>query len=193
MASRYTDTVIDHFRNPRNLGIVENYNGKGITGDPECGDFLEVTIRMDEKSLQVSAVKFRCRGCPAAIASSSMMTTMVQSKDINEILCLTERDVVDALGGLPEGKEHCSVLGIQAIRDAIADYLLFSTALSQGLLENRAQYERMLNGKRITMGPHVCDGTCQTLMKNEPVELREREFSGVPIPGEKYWPNLTKT
>jgi nitrogen fixation NifU-like protein len=163
LAPRYTDTVIDHFRHPRNVGVVDNYDGKSITGDPDCGDFLEVTIRVDEKSQQISCVRFRCRGCPAAIASSSMMTTLVHSKNINEILCLTEADVVQGLGGLPEGKLHCSVLGIQAIRDAIADYLIYSMMRQQGIVENRAQYESALNGKRITMGPHVCDGTCQTM------------------------------
>jgi nitrogen fixation NifU-like protein len=169
VASRYTDVVVNHFRNPRNVGIVEGYNGKSITGDPECGDFLEVTIRIDEKSYQLSSVRFRCQGCPAAIASSSMMTTLVHGKDINEVLDLTEEDILRALGGLPKGKEHCSVLGIQAIRDAIADSLLYSMMLQQGLVENRANYEKILNGKRVTMGAHVCDGSCQTLAQDEPV------------------------
>jgi len=155
--------VIDHFRNPRNVGVVDNYDGKSIIGDPDCGDYLEVTLRVNGDSQRVDCVKFRCRGCPAAIASSSMMTTLVHSKDINEVLCLNEIDIVKGLGGLPEGKLHCSVLGVQAIRDAIADYLLYSMMLQQGAVENRAQYESLLNGKRITMGSHVCDGTCQTL------------------------------
>jgi nitrogen fixation NifU-like protein len=149
------------------VGVVDNYEGKSVTGDPDCGDFLEVTIRVDEKAQEVSLVRFRCQGCPAAIASSSMMTTLVQRRNINEILCLTEADIVRELGGLPEKKLHCSVLGIQAIRDAIADYLIYSMMLQQGMVQNRAQYESILNGKRITMGTHVCDGTCQAMDEAE--------------------------
>ncbi len=167
MAGRYSSILMDHFRNPRNVGVVDNYNGKSVSGDPDCGDFLELTIRVNGQAQEVSDVKFKCRGCPAAIASSSMMTTLVQSNDINYILCLTEMDIVKALGGLPEGKIHCSVLGIQAIQDAIADYLFYSMMLERGLIKDRAQYESMLNGKKVTMGPHVCDGTCQTLGGNE--------------------------
>jgi len=76
---------------------------------------------------------------------------------------LTEKDIVKALGGLPEGKLHCSVLGIQAIRDAVADYLLYSVILQQGLVKVCIQYESALDGKRVTMGPHGCHGACKTL------------------------------
>ena len=168
MAPRYSQIVLDHFQNPRNTGVVDNYNGKSVTGDPDCGDFLEVTIRVDEKSQEILEVRFRCRGCPASIASSSMMTTLVQSKNIDEVLTLNEGDIVEALGGLPAGKLHCSVLGIQAIRDAIADYLLYSMMLHQGVVVNRNHYESMLNGKRVTMGTHVCDGSCQNFGETEP-------------------------
>lgn len=162
MSWGYSDEVLEHFTNPRNAGVVEAYNGKTLIGDPSCGDFLEVTIRVNPGLSRLEEVKFRCKGCPAAIATSSVMTELVNGKELSEILCMTENDILEVLGGLPEHKLHCSVLGIQGIRDAIADFVVYNNLVQRGTLSDRQQYEMFLGNRRITMAPHVCDGTCET-------------------------------
>lgn len=157
----YSRKVLDHFKNPRNVGKLKDYNGRSLTGDEECGDFLEVTIRVDDDTLIIKEVSFRCRGCPAAIATSSMMTEMAKGKEINEVLGMSEEDLVRALDGLPEHKLHCSVLGIRAIRDAVADYMLYSMMQQQGLVKDRREYEKAMKGKRVAFEVHVCDGSCE--------------------------------
>jgi len=116
----FTDQVIDHFSNPRNVGTLELPDGIGTAGDPICGDFLELQIQV--KNGIISDVRFKVRGCVAAIASSSMTTVLIKGKTLREASFVTDQTISDALGGLPDYKMHCSVLGATAVHNAIADY-----------------------------------------------------------------------
>lgn len=116
----YTEKVMDHYENPRNVGIVENANGVGVVGNPACGDVMKLTIRVQEGVI-VDA-KFKTFGCGAAIATSSMVTEMVKGKKLTEALEISNKGVMEALGGLPKVKRHCSVLAEDALRAAIEDY-----------------------------------------------------------------------
>lgn len=116
----YTEKVMDHYENPRNVGIVEGANGVGVVGNPSCGDVMKLTIRVEEGVI-VDA-KFKTFGCGAAIATSSMITEMVKGKKVEEALVLSNKGVMEALGGLPKVKRHCSVLAEDALKAAIDDY-----------------------------------------------------------------------
>ncbi len=120
VTSEYTEEVMDHYENPRNVGIVENANGIGVVGNPACGDVMKLTIRVENDT--IVDVKFKTFGCGAAIATSSMVTEMVKGKNLDEALKISNKSVAEALGGLPKVKMHCSVLAEDALRAAIDDY-----------------------------------------------------------------------
>ncbi len=117
----YSAQVIDHFINPRNTGIIPDADGIGTIGDPDCGDFVRIFIRVRANRLR--EVSFEICGCPASIATTSILTEMVIGKTLDETVAITEADVVNALAGLPEAKIHCSNLSTAALRQAIVDYL----------------------------------------------------------------------
>ena len=117
----YSEKVMEHFRNPRNVGEIKNPDGIGHVGNPVCGDIMEMYIKV-ENNIIVDA-KFKTFGCGAAIATSSMVTELVKGKTIDEALKISNRAVVEALGGLPHIKMHCSVLAEEALKSAISDYL----------------------------------------------------------------------
>lgn len=116
----YSDMVMDHFTNPRNVGEIENADGVGEVGNPTCGDMMTFYIKVDDGKL--SDVKFKTFGCGAAIAVSSMVSEMAIGKTIEEALKISRDDVAEELGGLPKQKMHCSNLGSDALRKAIEDY-----------------------------------------------------------------------
>ncbi|MCW2278045.1 Fe-S cluster assembly scaffold protein NifU [Heliophilum fasciatum] len=116
----YTEKVMDHFTNPRNVGQLENPSGVGEVGNPTCGDIMRIYI--DVKDNVIQDIKFKTFGCGAAIATSSICTEMVIGKTIEEALELTNKDVASALGGLPANKMHCSNLAADALHEAIKDY-----------------------------------------------------------------------
>ena len=116
----YTETVMDHFMHPRNVGSIENADGVGEVGNAKCGDIMKMYLKI--KDGVIEDVKFETFGCGSAIASSSIATEMIKGKTIDEALALTNKDVVDALGGLPAHKLHCSVLAEEAIKSAVKDY-----------------------------------------------------------------------
>ena len=116
----YSTKVMEHFREPHNVGIIENADGVGKVGNPVCGDIMELTIKVDDGV--IANAMFRTFGCGAAIATSSMVTDMVKDKTIEEALKVTNAAVAEALGGLPSVKMHCSVLAEQALKLAIEDY-----------------------------------------------------------------------
>ena len=120
-SSLYSEKVMEHFRNPRNVGDMENPDGTGHVGNPVCGDIMELYIKVNNNTI-VDA-KFKTFGCGAAIATSSMVTEMVIGKTIEEALEISNRAVAEALGGLPPVKMHCSVLAEEALKLAIDDYL----------------------------------------------------------------------
>lgn len=116
----YSDKVMDHFKNPRNVGVMENPDGVGKQGNPVCGDVMEITIRVKDDII-VDAM-FRTFGCCAAIATSSMVTELVKGENIESAEKISKQAVADALDGLPPAKMHCSNLAADALHDAIRDY-----------------------------------------------------------------------
>jgi nitrogen fixation NifU-like protein len=125
MIEQYSSKVMEHFRNPHNVGEIENPDGVGHVGNPICGDIMELYIRV--KNGVITDAKFKTFGCGAAIATSSMVTDMVKGKKIEEALDLSNKAVAEALGGLPPIKMHCSVLAEDALKGAIDDYLKKTT------------------------------------------------------------------
>lgn len=116
----YSEKVMDHFANPRNVGEIENASGSGTVGNAKCGDIMKMDIKVENGV--IVDVKFKTFGCGAAIATSSMATEMVKGKTLEEALKLTNKAVAEALDGLPPVKMHCSVLAEEAIKAAIDDY-----------------------------------------------------------------------
>jgi len=116
----YNDVVMEHFLNPKNVGELENADGSGTYGSPVCGDMMQIQIKVENETI-VDA-RFKTFGCGSAIASSSMATSMIIGKTIEEALEITNKQIIDALGGLPPVKVHCSVLADRAIKNAIYDY-----------------------------------------------------------------------
>ena len=116
----YSEKVMDHFRNPRNVGVIENADGVGEVGNTVCGDIMKMYIKIDDG--RISDVKFETFGCGSAIASSSMATEMIKGKPLDEAMQLTNKAVAEALDGLPAHKLHCSVLAEEAIQAALIDY-----------------------------------------------------------------------
>jgi len=130
MAINYSDKVMDHFANPRNVGEMPDANGIGQVGNPTCGDIMQMFIKVNNRNI-IEEVKFKTFGCGAAIATSSMATELIKGKTIEDALQLTNRAVAEALDGLPAVKLHCSVLAEEAVKSAIDDYLRNTTG--QGL------------------------------------------------------------
>ena len=116
----YSETVMDHFRNPRNVGVIEDADGVGEVGNAVCGDIMKIYLKLEDGI--VSDVKFETFGCGSAIASSSMATELIKGKPLEQVLRLTNKAVAEALDGLPAHKLHCSVLAEEAIRAAVKDY-----------------------------------------------------------------------
>lgn len=116
----YSEKVMDHFSNPRNVGEIENADGIGEVGNPKCGDIMKMYLKIDGGI--ITDVKFKTFGCGAAIATSSMATELIKGKSIEDALKVTNKAVLEALDGLPPVKIHCSVLAEQAIKAALADY-----------------------------------------------------------------------
>ena len=116
----YSDKVMDHFRNPRNVGTIENADGVGEVGNAKCGDIMTMYLKIDDDV--ITDVKFETFGCGSAIASSSMATEMIKGKPGSEALTVTNKAVAEALDGLPAHKMHCSVLAEEAIKAALKDY-----------------------------------------------------------------------
>ena len=118
---QYSDKVMDHFANPRNVGEIENADGVGVVGNAKCGYIMKIYLKIDENDV-ISDCKFKTFGCGAAIATSSMATELIKGKKVEDALKLTNSAVVEALEGLPPVKVHCSVLAEEAVKTAVADY-----------------------------------------------------------------------
>ena len=116
----YSEKVMDHFRNPRNVGVIEDANGVGEVGNAKCGDIMKMYLKIEDGI--VEDVKFETFGCGSAIASSSMATELIKGKPLSEVRTLTNKAVAEALDGLPDYKMHCSVLAEEAIKSALEDY-----------------------------------------------------------------------
>ena len=118
---QYSEKVMDHFTNPRNVGEIEDASGVGVVGNAKCGDIMKIYLKIDENDVIVDC-KFKTFGCGAAIATSSMATELIKGHTVKEALALTNSVVVEALEGLPPVKVHCSVLAEEAVKSAVADY-----------------------------------------------------------------------
>ena len=116
----YSELVMEHFRNPRNMGSIEDADGVGEVGNPQCGDMMRITIKVKDDVLE--DIKFQTLGCGAAVATSSMVTEMVKGKSLEEAITISNKAVAEALGGLPPAKMHCSNLAADGLRAAIDDY-----------------------------------------------------------------------
>jgi nitrogen fixation NifU-like protein len=116
----YSEKVLDHFRNPRNVGEIDDADGVGSVGNPVCGDMMSIYIKV--KDDKIEDIKFRTFGCGAAIATTSMTTELAKGKTLDEAMTITRTDVADELGGLPPVKMHCSNLAADALHEAIKDY-----------------------------------------------------------------------
>ena len=117
----YSEKVMDHFANPRNVGVIEDANAVGEVGNAKCGDIMKMYMKINDEGV-IEEIKFKTFGCGAAVATSSMATEMVKGKTIEEALKLTNKAVAEALDGLPPVKMHCSVLAEEAIQAALTDY-----------------------------------------------------------------------
>jgi len=120
MASTYTEKVMEHFKNPKNMGDMPDADGVGEVGNPSCGDVMKVFIKV--KDNRISDIKFQTFGCVAAVATSSMVTELAKGKTLDDAMKLTRADVAESLGGLPPIKMHCSNLAADALHEAVKDY-----------------------------------------------------------------------
>jgi nitrogen fixation NifU-like protein len=116
----YNETLIDHFMHPRNAGEIENPDAMAVVGDPTCGDFIRVCLKVENG--RISVFKFLTQGCPGAISTSSIATELAIGKTLEEALQLTDNDVIEAAGGIPARKAHCSLLAIRGLHQAITNY-----------------------------------------------------------------------
>lgn len=128
----YNDTVMEHFMNPHNVGEIEDADGKGTYGSPVCGDMMQITLKVDENDV-ITDAKFKTFGCGSAIASSSMATDMIIGMSVEDALAVSNKKIVEELGGLPAVKVHCSVLAEHAIKSAIYDYAMKHGKTYEGL------------------------------------------------------------
>ena len=120
---RYSDKVMDHFNNPRNVGVIKDADGVGEVGNISCGDIMKISIKVDDNDV-IKDAKFQTLGCGAAIATSSIVTELVKGKTIQDAVKISKQDVADELGGLPSAKMHCSVLATDGLKVAVDDYLV---------------------------------------------------------------------
>ncbi len=122
MESPYSDKVIEYFQNPKNVGEIKNPDGKAKEGSPACGDMVSLYIKVDEETRKITDIKFKSYGCASNIATGSIITEMAKGRTIDEAKKITWKDAADELGGLPSVKTHCSVLAVDALKEAIRDY-----------------------------------------------------------------------
>jgi nitrogen fixation NifU-like protein len=122
MKSPYSETVLEHFRHPHNVGKIDNADGQAQEGSPACGDMVSVYIKVDEKTKVISDISFESYGCASNIATGSIITELAKGKTLEEAKKITWKEAADALGGLPKIKAHCSVLAIEGLRSAIENY-----------------------------------------------------------------------
>jgi len=141
----YSEKIMEHFQNPRNMGEIENPDALGDVGNPKCGDMMRITMTIDAETQTITDVRFKTFGCGAAIATSSMITELVKGKTLEEALKISNKNVADELGGLPPVKMHCSVLAEQGIAAAMIDFFSCNPQLTppEGLMEKAKRLEEL--------------------------------------------------
>lgn len=168
---QYTEKVMFHFHNPGRTGRIEDYHGIGQIGDPDCGDFVEMTIHISEDNQKVEKIRYRIKGCPAAIATTSITAEIAEGMQIEEALKITEQQIVEALDGLPESKIHCSLLAVRSLQLAIQDAILKRLFRKAGIVSSDEEFEKIKAEGRLNeyLGlqtgtlDHDCDGSCETM------------------------------
>ena len=161
---------MQHFAAPQNCGRLDDYHGIGQIGDPDCGDFVEMTIHVSADNQRVEKIRYRIKGCPAAIATTSITSVIAEGMQIENALKITDQQIVDALDGLPESKIHCSLLAVRSLQLAIQDAILKRLFRKAGLVSSDAEFEQMKSDGRLSeyLGlqtgaiGHNCDGSCET-------------------------------
>jgi nitrogen fixation NifU-like protein len=118
----YNETILDHFKNPRHIGEIEKPDGMALVGDPRCGDHIRLYLKIEGD--KIVDIRYKVFGCAAAIATTSILTELVINKDLDEALAITDDDVIEAAGGIPARKAHCSLLGVVGLHTALAEYFL---------------------------------------------------------------------
>ncbi|HNX75352.1 MAG TPA: iron-sulfur cluster assembly scaffold protein [Candidatus Rifleibacterium sp.] len=169
----YSAKVLQHFHNPGKTGHLDDYHGIGQIGDPDCGDFVEMTIHVSEDNQKVEKVRYRIKGCPAAIATSSITAEIAEGMQIEDALKITDQQIVEALDGLPESKVHCSLLAVRALQLAIQDAILKRLFKKAGIVSTDEEFEKLKAEGRLNeyLGlpsneiSHDCDGSCETIGK----------------------------
>lgn len=156
----YTDKVMDHFLNPRNVGEVENPDGVGEVGSLACGDALKLTFKLDDQG-RIADAKFQTFGCASAIASSSVLTELIKGKTIDEAMKVTNKEIAEYLGGLPEQKMHCSVMGREALEAAIENY------------NTGAKVDKKLEGKVVCTCFGVTEKEIETVVRDNDLQTVE--------------------
>ncbi len=169
----YSAKVMQHFHNPKNIGHLDDYHGIGQIGDPDCGDFVEMTVHISEDNQRVEKIRYRIKGCPAAIATSSVTAEMAEGLQIEAALKITDQQIVEALDGLPESKIHCSLLAVRSLQLAIQDAILKRLFKKAGIVSSDAEFEQLKAEGRLNeyLGlpagdiSHDCDGSCEATGK----------------------------
>lgn len=164
----YSEKVMEHFNHPRNVGHLDDYHGIGKIGDSGCGDFVEVTIHISADNQIVEKVRYRIKGCPAAIATSSITAELAEGMTVELALKLSDNDIVEALDGLPESKVHCSLLAVRGLQLAIQDAILKRLFKKAGIVQSDAEFEKLKAEGKLNeyLGGcseeinHDCDGSC---------------------------------
>jgi nitrogen fixation NifU-like protein len=118
----YNETILDHFKNPRHIGEIENPDGMALVGDPRCGDHIRLYLTIEGD--KIVDIRYKVFGCAAAIATTSILSELVINKDLDAALAITDDDVIEAAGGIPARKAHCSLLGVVGLHTALAEYFL---------------------------------------------------------------------
>ncbi len=164
MATPYSDKVIELFKNPKNVGEMENPDGKAQEGSPACGDMVSLFIKVDKETKEITDIKFKSYGCASNIATGSIITEMAKGRTLDEAKEITWEDAADELGGLPDIKTHCSVLAVDALREAIRDY-----EEKHGLIEDREPTDEQIVRKRLrhVMNPMTGLDVVKTDLINE--------------------------
>lgn len=118
----YNETILDHFKNPRNVGEIEDPDGMALVGDPSCGDHIRLYLTIAED--KIADIRYKVFGCAAAIATTSILSELAMNKDLNDALAISDDNVIEAAGGIPARKAHCSLLGVVGLHTALADYFM---------------------------------------------------------------------
>lgn len=141
--NRFSEIALDHFMNPRNVGVIEGPDAFARAGDPTCGDFAELYLTLDAKKELITDAKFMVFGCAGAIATLSVTTELIKGRDFIYCLSLTDDDVVEAMEGLPDGKRHCSLMAITALKMSLSEFIMRNYAINEGIVEDSEEFKEV--------------------------------------------------